>query len=164
MVCFLFYFIWGYWLRGLLLRELVYLDRELRVVLLIFRSIRVVILVLISGMIFVNWFFFVILLLGIVKKMVESILYKLVSVMWLLFFGWLIVWCDVSSIWLDLLCVRYYFLVILRFFKYLYEVSKVWIIFKLILIFMGVFLFFFKKIRLENNLMINKNVFWNWIK
>lgn len=142
MVCFLFYFIWGYWLRGLLLRELVYLDRELRVVLLIFRSIRVVILVLISGMIFVNWFFFVILLLGIVKKMVESILYKLVSVMWLLFFGWLIVWCDVSSIWLDLLCVRYYFLVILRFFKYLYEVSKVWIIFKLILIFMGVFFFF----------------------
>lgn len=95
--------------------------------------------------------------------MLESILYKLVCVMWLLFYGWLIVWCDVSSIWLDLLCVRYYFLVILRFFKYFYEVSKVWIIFKLILIFMGVF-FLKKKIRLENNVMINKNVFWNWIK
>lgn len=144
LVRFLFYFIWGHWLRGSPLRESAYPDRELRAAPPTPRSTKAATPAPISGMIFVNWFLLVIPSPGTVKKMVESILYKPVSVTWLPFFGRLTVRCDVSSTWLDLLRAMHYSLVIPRPSKYLYEVSKVRTIFKSILTLMGAFFFFLK--------------------
>lgn len=131
-------------MRGGPLKESAYPDRELRAAPPTPRSTKAATPAPISGMIFVNWFLLVIPSPGTVKKkMVESILYKSVSVTWLPFFGRLTVQCDVSSTWLEIQRARHYSLVIPRPSKYLYEVSKVRTIFKSILTLMRVCFFFF---------------------
>lgn len=135
LVRFLFYFIWGHWLRGSPLRESAYPDRELRAAPPTPRSTRAATPAPISGMIFVNWFLLVIPSPGTVKKW------------WKVFYTsqcvsrdyhFMADWLDVSSTWLDLLRARHYSLVIPRPYKYFYEVSKVRTIFKSILTLMGV--------------------------